>query len=136
LTAYSWESVIAEKFEAILKLGAVNSRMKDFFDINFLQHNTNFNGEQLQAAIFQTLKNRNTNIQYFKTIFSDSFQHDSNKQNQWNAFLKKIGNKQLIAIDELLNEIEIFLIPIIKAIIDKQTVANKWNYHFQAWINK
>jgi len=33
LIAYSKESVIAEKFEAMIKLGSLNSRMKDFYDI-------------------------------------------------------------------------------------------------------
>jgi len=33
LRGYSRESAIAEKFEAMVKLGILNSRMKDFFDI-------------------------------------------------------------------------------------------------------
>ena len=35
ISAYSWESVIAEKFEAIVSLSEFNSRLKDFYDINF-----------------------------------------------------------------------------------------------------
>jgi hypothetical protein len=30
---YSFESVVAEKYEAIVSLGELNSRMKDFYDI-------------------------------------------------------------------------------------------------------
>jgi len=33
LRGYSRETTIAEKFEAMVKLGILNSRMKDFFDI-------------------------------------------------------------------------------------------------------
>jgi hypothetical protein len=33
LHAYSKESVVAEKFEAMVKLGVANSRMKDFYDL-------------------------------------------------------------------------------------------------------
>lgn len=32
LLTYSRETVIAEKFEAMIKLGTLNSRMKDFYD--------------------------------------------------------------------------------------------------------
>ncbi|MCD4664332.1 MAG: nucleotidyl transferase AbiEii/AbiGii toxin family protein [Bacteroidales bacterium] len=88
LTAYSWELVISEKFETILKLGQINSRMKDFFDIYFLQHHRNFKGEQLQSTLELTLKNRSTDIIYYKDIFSDHFRHDPNKIKQWNAFLR------------------------------------------------
>ena len=33
LRSYKHETVVAEKFEAIVKLGRANSRMKDFYDI-------------------------------------------------------------------------------------------------------
>jgi len=36
LRAYPPETVIAEKFEAMVAHGALNSRMKDFYDIWFL----------------------------------------------------------------------------------------------------
>ena len=36
---YPLESVIAEKFQAIVYLGETNSRMKDFYDIIFLASN-------------------------------------------------------------------------------------------------
>jgi len=37
---YPWESVIAEKFEAMIRLGEINSRMKDFYDIWLLSRQT------------------------------------------------------------------------------------------------
>jgi len=36
LTACSWETIIAEKFESIVHLSDITSRMKDFYDIRFL----------------------------------------------------------------------------------------------------
>jgi hypothetical protein len=33
MRAYPQESVVAEKFEALIKLGMANSRMKDFYDL-------------------------------------------------------------------------------------------------------
>ncbi len=40
--AYSLETVIAEKLEAIVSLGYVNSRYKDFYDIYLLSRNFDF----------------------------------------------------------------------------------------------
>jgi len=50
LVCYSRESAIAEKFEAIIKLGVLNSRMKDFYDIWLLARQFDFEGEKLSKA--------------------------------------------------------------------------------------
>jgi len=42
--AYSAESVISEKFEAMIKLSLVNSRMKDFYDVHALSLSRRFDG--------------------------------------------------------------------------------------------
>ena len=55
LLCYSRESVIAEKFEAMVKLGALNSRMKDFYDIWLLCEQFDFDGAKLSEAIRLTL---------------------------------------------------------------------------------
>ncbi|MBW2593251.1 MAG: nucleotidyl transferase AbiEii/AbiGii toxin family protein [Deltaproteobacteria bacterium] len=50
LLCYSRESSIAEKFEAMVKLGMLNSRMKDFYDIWLLSRQFDFDGAKLAAA--------------------------------------------------------------------------------------
>ena len=42
LLCYSRESAIAEKFQAMIKLGSLNSRMKDFYDIWLLSRQFSF----------------------------------------------------------------------------------------------
>jgi len=59
---YSFESVVAEKFEAIVSLGELNSRMKDFYDIFTLLSEKKFNRDILQNAIVETFKRRGTDI--------------------------------------------------------------------------
>ena len=54
LRGYSRESTIAEKFEAMVKLGILNSRMKDFFDIWLMLHQFDFEGPILAEAISKT----------------------------------------------------------------------------------
>src|SRR6202022_3956214 len=60
LLAYSKETAVAEKFEAMVKLGELNSRMKDFFDIWLLSRAFDFNGPTLCEAIEKTFKRRGT----------------------------------------------------------------------------
>ena len=57
LKGYPKETVIAEKFEAMIKLGQLNSRMKDFYDIQVLLRQFGFDGEVLRLAIKRTFAN-------------------------------------------------------------------------------
>ena len=66
---YSFESVIAEKFEAIVSLGELNSRMKDFYDIFVLLSEKKFDRDVLQRAIVETFKRRGTDIQKSDQVF-------------------------------------------------------------------
>ena len=62
LHAYSKESVVAEKFEAMVKLGMANSRMKDFYDLWVLAKRFEFESATLAAAIQATFKTRRTTL--------------------------------------------------------------------------
>jgi len=56
LATYPRATVVAEKFEAMLKLGLANSRMKDFYDIWALSRGFDYDGAVLSAAIQATFK--------------------------------------------------------------------------------
>jgi hypothetical protein len=51
LRAYNRETAIAEKLEAMLKLGELNSRMKDSFDVWILSTTASFGGRALVEAV-------------------------------------------------------------------------------------
>jgi len=70
--AYSRESLIAEKLHAMVKLGSINSRMNDFFDLWFLSITFDFSGETLRAAIAATFKTRGTAIPLEAACFTPS----------------------------------------------------------------
>lgn len=55
---YPKETVVAEKFEAMIKLGIGNGRMKDFWDLRYLIKEFEFEGKLLQQAIRKTFANR------------------------------------------------------------------------------
>ena len=65
IKAYSFESVIAEKFEAMVDLGLGNSRMQDFLDIYMLANNLNFDSRTLNKAIKQTFAIRKTSLEIY-----------------------------------------------------------------------
>jgi len=91
IMAYSIETIIAEKFEAMIALSILNSRMKDFYDVYTLLNNNKIENYNLRSAIFQTFIQRDTNFTENHPLFSESFYEDKYRQTMWKAFLRKIG---------------------------------------------
>ncbi|MDD3878344.1 MAG: nucleotidyl transferase AbiEii/AbiGii toxin family protein [Bacteroidales bacterium] len=89
--AYTTETVIAEKFQAMIELAELNSRMKDFYDVFTILKKGNYHTDILTTAIKSTFKNRNTNFQENHILFSEHFTADKNRIKMWEAFLKKIN---------------------------------------------
>ena len=118
IIAYSPETAISEKFEAIVSLGIYTSRMKDFFDIYYMSQNYKFSSDNLREAIMITFDNRETDISNRNFIFSDDFKHDKNKRQQWKAFLNRINSEISLSFGECLEYIESFLEPILTDELD------------------
>ena len=90
LRAYPKATVVAEKLHAVAVLGMTNTRMKDFFDLWVLLHDTALDDAELQRAIEATFTRRQTAMPGTQPIsLSDAFAEDATKQVQWRAFLKK-----------------------------------------------
>ena len=60
IRAYSRETVVSEKLEALVKLGMLNSRFKDYFDLYYLAQNFSFHGVPLTKTIVGTFERRGT----------------------------------------------------------------------------
>lgn len=89
LRAYSRETAIAEKFEAMVKLEMANSRMKDFYDIWLLSRQFDFDGTNLATAIEKTFAHRSTKVEVNPVALSHTFATDPAKITQWQAFVRK-----------------------------------------------
>lgn len=90
LQGYNFETVIAEKFEAMIKLGSLNSRMKDFYDIWLTTRQFEFDIKKLAAAIKATFRHRKTELPSGKPIFPAEIHDEKSAQaTMWKAFLKK-----------------------------------------------
>lgn len=94
LYAYSLETLIAEKFHAMVDRDESNSRMKDFFDVYQLFANHIIDRELLSEAIVCTFSIRNTPYRANLMLFSDKFATDTTRNALWKAFLKKIRWKE------------------------------------------
>jgi hypothetical protein len=92
LKAYNRETAIAEKFEAMVTLGELNSRMKDFFDIWSLASSQRFDGASLSQAITRTFSRRNTSLVPDSVCFTEEFGRAKYRQIQWKAFARRISN--------------------------------------------
>ena len=89
---YPRETAIAEKFEAMVRLGAVNSRMKDFWDVVALSQEFEFDGETLRTAIDETFRRRGTPItEVVPEALRPAFYQDENRSEMWRAFRQKPG---------------------------------------------
>jgi hypothetical protein len=88
--AYSIETVVAEKFHAMIALSVFNSRMKDFYDVYFLLQNNNIDDMILQEAILRTFRQRNTNFDGKPEVFTASFAENNYHKEMWKGFLRKM----------------------------------------------
>ena len=111
LRMYPPETVIAEKVEAMVHLGDLNSRMKDFYDVWRLFRQFEFNDVVLSEAIRQTFENRKTNLVPFDVLKADIIQNET-LQKQWSAFLTKTGVTGPESFHDVLGQLKPFLEPL------------------------
>jgi len=122
LRAYTFESAIAEKYEAMVDLGAFNSRMKDFYDIWWLSQNHPFEGAVLGQAILATFERRGTPVPERKPVALTSEFITRRTEAQWKAFYKKLYAQPARSRDETLSlrsvvvEIADFLWPLTRSL--------------------
>jgi predicted nucleotidyltransferase component of viral defense system len=127
LTGYSMESTIAEKFEAMVKLGIFNSRMKDFFDIWLLSQLSDFTGGTLASAISSTFETRNTDISQYSSVFSAEFMADKSKATQWEAFLRRTAIESAPSqFSAVVEQISLFLGPPAEAVATGTAFRKLW----------
>ncbi|MCL2330202.1 MAG: nucleotidyl transferase AbiEii/AbiGii toxin family protein [Phycisphaerae bacterium] len=128
LNAYNRETVIAEKFEAMVKLGMLNSRMKDFFDVWALSQNFDFDGRELAEAIQKTFARRETAVVANSVCFTAEFVADPSKSAQWNAFLR---NGRLTdtptRFAEIIESVRGFLQPVAEKLAANEAFIGKWS---------
>ena len=128
LYAYSIEAVIAEKLEAIVSLGMLNSRLKDFYDIYVLFKTYDFDGTTLRQAIEETFIHRKTSFKHIDA-FDDDFISPYRK-GQWNSFIKQKNPNQVLELETVIMNIKNFVNPVINNSIKQK----QWHHLEEKWI--
>lgn len=125
LLCYSRESAIAEKFEAMVKLRELNSRMKDFYDIWLLSRQFDFEGNKLAEAIRLTFERRGTSLPGEIVAFSDEF--IATRQVQWTAFRNRLQHSDAPdSFAVVIHALHTFISPLISAASSDAPMPSKW----------
>jgi hypothetical protein len=127
LKGYSRETAIAEKFEAMVKLGSLNSRMKDFYDVWLLSRLFDFDGAILLRAVAATFAKRRTALQPEPVALTRAFAESDTASTQWRAFVRKgrLANAPA-SLAQAVSGIGQFLLPVIRAFDAREEFTMKW----------
>lgn len=112
LKGYTPQTSIAEKFESIVRLGFVNTRMKDFYDIWLLTQQFDFDRNELKGIIHQVLVNRGTIFEDTPIAFLEAFYDNPSKKDKWKAFLKDISH-EFITLEKVVIDLRKFFTDIL-----------------------
>lgn len=111
LRAYPRETVIAEKFEAMVRFGRANSRMKDFYDVWLLSKTYRIDAERLARSIAGTFKRRRTALPLdIQDALSSEFADDPVKRQQWRAFVRDLETDPG-SLEDVVKHLAEFLMP-------------------------
>jgi predicted nucleotidyltransferase component of viral defense system len=92
LRVYPVEAVVAEKIEAMVRFGAVNTRLKDYFDLYVLSDELTIDSAKLSRQFAETFECRGTPLPPGEPIgLSDEFASDPDRNTRWRAFLNRTG---------------------------------------------
>jgi len=128
LKSYTRESMVAEKFEAMVKLGMLNTRMKDFFDVWTVSREFAFDGPTLSSAIKATFETRGTTVPNEPPrALSPELYDDREKNAQWKAFLNKAKlNAPKNSLPEIAEALRTFLVPVSEALAHNEILKQNW----------
>ncbi|GAK34387.1 hypothetical protein JCM17846_32520 [Iodidimonas nitroreducens] len=129
LKTYPRETVVAEKFEAIVSIGTRTSRMKDFYDLFCLARMFEFDGKTLSAAIRATFDRRGTEVPTeLPPALSAEFAEDADVNERWAAFVRRtplfVAPPPLV---KLVDELQKFLLPPVHAAAGAKSESKNWS---------
>lgn len=133
LLTYPPETVVAEKLHAAVELGIANTRMKDFYDLDWLCENMVFDHDVLGSAIRATFLRRSTALPAEVPVaLTQPFADDPAKAMQWGAFLRK-NRIEAPPLPEVVRRLSEFLLPVLLDTNDEATKVWKpqcgWGNH-------
>lgn len=114
---YPAEAVVAEKLEALVSLGMVNSRMKDIHDLWTLAMEHAFDGMTLCRSIEATFRRRETAVPQLPPVaLTEEFSTEPSRVTLWAAFLGRAGLEKPRRLKEAIETVAGFAWPVLQAI--------------------
>jgi len=127
IKAYPHETVVAEKLEAMVALGTMTSRMKDFYDLWTMSQTFTFSGSTVTQAITATFDRRGTAIPEEDPVaLGTVFSNDATKQTQWKAFLRRNKFAE-IPFTQVIEDLRVFLLKPLRAAQQQKEFPRTWS---------
>jgi len=108
--SYNVETVLAEKFEAIIKRGVLGTRIRDFYDVHMLlkTQEKNINKKTLKVAINFTAEHRKSedDVKNWKEVVEE-LENDDTMMNQWKRYQKNNFYAEGIEYEDLIESIRV-----------------------------
>lgn len=128
LRGYPPETAVAEKFEAMVSLGTLNSRMKDFYDVWLLARQRDFDGPTLLSAVTKTFERRSTEVIAEPVSLSEPFVSSERTGTLWRAFRRHGGvGDAPESFAKIAKPVLEFLRPVAIAVRDNARFSMKWS---------
>ncbi len=132
---YPPETVVAEKFEAMIRFGEANGRIKDFHDIWVMMRTFPFELSTLMEAIHGTLRRRETAIPTEMPVgLTEVFAKIAEQRGLWTGFLRRSPpTLRPPPFVELLQELRRFFGPVIARLARPEEASARWDPNSAAW---
>ena len=132
---YPPETVIAEKFEAMIRFGEANGRIKDFHDIWVTAHTFPFDLSKLVEAISGTLRRRETAFPSEMPVgLTGTFAAIADEKGLWTGFLRRTPPAlKPPTFPELQDELRRFFGPVISGLAAPEGAKGRWDPDGGAW---
>lgn len=108
---YNIETILAEKYETVIKRNILNTRIRDFYDIYMLINleKNNLTNKELVVAINETAKHRKS-YEYISDflVVNDvisQIENDSDLKKQWKQYQKRYIYAKDISYNDLINAV-------------------------------
>ncbi len=129
LWTYPRETLVAEKLDAMVRLGTTNTRVKDLWDIACLARLFAFDGETVRAAVEATFRQRRTSFAGERPVaLLPEYYEDTGRDQRWQVLRRRIGPQadgpaHLVDAGE---ELRTFLGPVCDSLIEDRPFTQVW----------
>jgi hypothetical protein len=133
LLMYPREAVVAEKFEAMIRYGETNGRLKDFYDVWVATRAFSFDLSTVVESVAGTLRRRETALPTEMPIgLTEAFATIAERR--WSGFLRR--NPPTLPpppLADVLSELRRFFHPVITGLTAPETAKGRWAPAAHAW---